>query len=276
MSGVPLDDVQASEGMCLLIIDPQIDFHPPNGALQVAGALEDTDRIIKLLRKYSSQIGRIVVTLDTHHKMHIANPGFWMGQDGKNPSPFTIIEAQDIKAGKWKASQSEMNGWALEYATKLEAAGRFKICVWPEHCLLGSAGHACHPPLAEELNKWAGDRNRTVTWLLKGQNNRTEMFSALKAEVEIPSDPATQLNVDLIKKLAKNSKVLCCGQAKSHCVNYTVRDLVSGFPKGRVADIVVLEDCASSVPGFEAAGEAFIKDMKAAGCTVCKAADFKC
>merc|ERR1719265_984826 len=101
------------------------------------------------------------------------------------------------------------------------------------------------------------------------------MFSALKAEVEIPSDPATELNVHLINKIATNTKVLCCGQAKSHCVNYTVRDLVSGWPKGRVADIVVLEDCASSVPGFEAAGDQFIKDMKAAGCTVTKAADFR-
>eukprot|EP00747_Dinoflagellata_sp_TGD_P107945 gnl/TRDRNA2_/TRDRNA2_170268_c1_seq1.p1 gnl/TRDRNA2_/TRDRNA2_170268_c1~~gnl/TRDRNA2_/TRDRNA2_170268_c1_seq1.p1 ORF type:complete len:183 (-),score=22.02 gnl/TRDRNA2_/TRDRNA2_170268_c1_seq1:463-1011(-) len=142
MGGVLQSDTESCEGMCLLIIDPQNDFHPPNGSLQVAGALEDTDRIMTLLNKNASQISRIVVTLDTHHKMHIANPCFWVGEDGKSPNPFTIITAEDIKAGKWKASQSDMSSWALEYATKLESAGRFDICVWPEYCLLGSAGHA--------------------------------------------------------------------------------------------------------------------------------------
>merc|ERR1712072_578062 len=102
---------------------------------------------------------------------------------------------------------------------------------------------------------------RSVTWVLKGQNNRTEMYSALKAEVELPDDPATQLNTRLVYELQSSRKVVCCGQAKSHCVNYTVRDLVDVWPNDRVGDIVVLKDGCSSVPGFEKAGSTFEEDM---------------
>merc|ERR1719265_971847 len=100
------------------------------------------------------------------------------------------------------------------------------------------------------------------------------MFSALKAEVVLPDDPSTSMNMELVKKLKGHSKVICCGEAKSHCVNYTVRDLLSEWPKGREKDIVVLTDCQSSVPGFEAAGETFFKDMTKAGCTMVASSDF--
>lgn len=97
---------------------------------------------------------------------------------------------------------------------------------------------------------------KSVEWLLKGQNNLTEMYSALKAEVEIPSDPATKLNVPLINDLAAtSSKIIVCGQALSHCVNFTARDLLEGWPKDRASDIIVLSDCASPVPSFEDSGK---------------------
>ncbi len=47
----------------------------------------------------------------------------------------------------------------------------------------------------------------------------------------------------------------------SHCVNYTVRDIVEHWPKQEMGSIILLKDCASSVPGFESAGEAFMSDM---------------
>ena len=59
-----------------------------------------------------------------------------------------------------------------------------------------------------------------------------------------------------------------CGQALSHCVNETVRDIVEHWPKEEIGKLTVLKDCASSVPGFEAAGETFLSDMKEAGVNV--------
>jgi nicotinamidase-related amidase len=270
--GCPVTD--HFDGAALLIIDPQNDFHPPNGSLGVPGAVEDTQRIVELIEKHGHSIGRIIVTLDTHHQMHIAHGGFWEDATGNSPAPFTIITSDEIKAGKWKARQPELREWSLEYAKKLESGGRFKVCIWPEHCLLGSPGHAVWAPLAEALQKWAFKRLRNVTWLLKGQNNRTEMYSALKAEVECDGDPAASLNTTLIETLANHQKVLCCGEAKSHCVNYTVRDLLSGWPKHRKQDIVLLSDACSSVPGFTEIGDQFEKDMKTEGVTVCKASEW--
>lgn len=65
-----------SEKNILLIIDPQIDFHPaggvgslahPQGSLAVAGANEDTHKISQLILKNIEKFDEIVVTLDSHH-----------------------------------------------------------------------------------------------------------------------------------------------------------------------------------------------------------------
>ena len=51
----------------------------------------------------------------------------------------------------------------------------------------------------------------------------------------------------------------------SHCVNYTTANIVDHWPKDKISNITLLTDCASSVPGFEAAGEKFQQDMAKAG-----------
>ena len=96
------------------------------------------------------------------------------------------------------------------------------------------------------------------------------MYSALKAEVIVETDPDTSLNRGLIERLSRYERILVCGQAKSHCVNFTVRDLVDNldWPKTELHRIWLLEDAMSSVTTFEQAGEQFIADMKMAGLTV--------
>lgn len=59
----------------------------------------------------------------------------------------------------------------------------------------------------------------------------------------------------------------------SHCVNYTLRSIVERWPKEKLGTISLLTDCASSVPGFEASGEIFQKDMIAIGVDLKKASD---
>ena len=50
----------------LLIIDPQVDFHP-GGSLAVQGANEDSARIASLISENIQDIDEIYVTLDSHH-----------------------------------------------------------------------------------------------------------------------------------------------------------------------------------------------------------------
>jgi len=272
MDGVPLVDT-FSGGLALFIIDPQVDFHE-GGSLAVPGATEDSSRIAALIRKFKHQIERIVVTLDTHHKMHMHHADFWTNNEGGKPDPFTILTPEDISSGKWQARQSELRAWSLEYAKKLHTGGKFPFIIWPDHCLLGTEGHSIHPPLMEALNEWAIARKRSVNFYFKGQNNRAEMYSALKSEVEVPDDPTTSLDVELVHTLSEHNKVLCCGEAKSHCVNYSVRHLLEAWPKSRSSDIVLLADCCSAVAGFEEAATGFEKDMQEAGVTIVDADRF--
>ena len=204
LDGCPVQD--ESGGVCLLVIDPQGDFHE-GGSLAVAGATVDSGRISELLRRHADQIDRVVVTLDTHHTMHIAHAAFWKNAAGQSPAPHTAITHADVKAGTWLPRQQELSEWALEYTASLEEGGRFTLYIWPNHCLIGSAGHAVSPALLPALNAWSERRERSITWVLKGQNNRTEMYSALKAEVPVMDDPATKLNVDLIHTLKQHTQV---------------------------------------------------------------------
>jgi nicotinamidase/pyrazinamidase len=71
-----------------------------------------------------------------------------------------------------------------------------------------------------------------------------------------------------VKKLKQSEKLLVCGQAMSHCVNYTVRDIVEHWPEDEMNKITLLKDCASSVPGFEAASDKFVEDMVQVGVAV--------
>lgn len=65
-------------------------------------------------------------------------------------------------------------------------------------------------------------------------------------------------NQALVDTLKLADKVVICGEAISHCVNYTVRDLAGAWPRERLTDLIILTDCASPVPGFEPAGQVCI------------------
>lgn len=69
-------------------------------------------------------------------------------------------------------------------------------------------------------------------------------------------------------QLKTSEQLVMCGQAMSHCVNYTVRDIANHWPKEEMGKLVVLKDCASTIPGFESASEKFLSDMVAAGVNV--------
>jgi nicotinamidase/pyrazinamidase len=221
-----------------------------------------------LLDEHGQEIDSVTVTLDSHQRMHIAHGLFWTNDAGGRPDPFTLITTEDVETGKWRAVREEYQEKALAYVKALDKNGKFKLCIWPEHCIIGSEGHNVTAPINEGLTAWAETRHESVEWVHKGQSIFTEMYSALKAEVEIASDAGTHLNAELIARLATHERMLVCGQAKSHCVNCTVRDLVQHWPKSELHRIWLLSDGMSSVPGFEAAGDQFIDDMREAGLTI--------
>lgn len=255
-----------------MIIDPQVDFHP-GGSLGVPGANEDSARIANFIYKFRTQISDIFVTLDSHHKMHIAHASFWTNAAGERPSPFTLIHHADIQSGVWRPRDEKNLAHALAYSKALEDNGRFVLCIWPDHCLIGTPGHAVEANVNAALQHWACEGMTSVHYVHKGMNLLTEMYSAIAADVPVPSDPSTHMNHALLSELNQYKKLVICGQALSHCVNFTTRDILAHW-RGNASDIIVLTDGSSSVPGFEESGSKFLAEMKAAGVTLMKTDEF--
>lgn len=267
----------------LLIIDPQNDFCdipkdelPPNQtpALAVTGADSDMKRLANFIIDNSSKIWDIHVTLDSHNPVDIAHPSWWVNSNGENPKPFTVITLNDVKNGLWKSSNPELQQRSLEYVDELYKNSRYALVVWPEHCLIGHWGHNVHSSVASALDDWARRRLEVVNYVTKGSNPFTEHYSAVQAEVPDPKDKGTLLNSDLIDNLVTADQILIAGEALSHCVANTVRDIVTNFGVDNARKIVILKDCMSSVTGFEKQGDDFLQEMKSLGVTIVNSTDF--
>lgn len=263
----------------LLGIDPQRDFCEPagkgGGALFVPGAVEDMQRISDWLLKNYNKIDDIHITLDSHHLFHVAHSIAWRDTSGKHPGPFTIISEADVNNGTWSASLPGLQKAQVEYVRGLAKSGRYPLCIWPNHCLIGSSGHAVVPNLFDALCQWEEKVYGTVDYVTKGSNILTEHYSAVKAEVPDPQDPTTQINTQLIQTLQTADLVGVFGEAGSHCLANTVRDIADAFgDDSYVKKLVLLTDATSPVTGFEKLQEDFISEMTARGMQLSTVADF--
>ena len=247
----------------LLVIDPQNDFCDPAGALAVPGAADDCQRIAAMIERIGDDLSSIYVTLDTHHLFHIAHPAFWIDSDGNSPAPYTIISEADVKSGKFRAALPEYQSYAAEYVSTLAKQGKYRLCIWPPHCLIGTWGHNVYEPLAFALLSWEKAKaGRIVEYTEKGSNAKTEHYSAIRAEVEDEDDSSSKTNFALIEKLKKADVIAIAGEALSHCVANTVRNLIELIPAEK---FVILTDCSSNVAGFEHLGDAFLAEIKSKG-----------
>ena len=255
----------------LLIIDPQNDFcdlaAAPDAtpALPVAGADADMQRTAALIDAAGDRLDAITVTLDSHHRLDIAHPGFWRRGDGGAVSPYTPITAAQVRAGEFLPRDPAALPRALAYLDELEARGRYTLMVWPVHCEIGSWGHNVHAAVRAAYNRWEEARQATVQKVVKGTNPWTEHYSAVQAEVPAGDDPATDLNTTLLADLDRADLILVAGEASSHCVKATTEHIVQHLPGGRPERLVLLTDCMSPVAGFEAQAETFLATMRAKG-----------
>jgi nicotinamidase-related amidase len=163
----------------------------------------------------------------------------------------------------------------LAYLKALEKGGRYPLCIWPPHCLIGTPGAAVFSPVWDSLRFWIEENRAMVDFVTKGSNIYTEHYSGVKAEVPDSADPGTQINIGLIKTLESADIIAVAGEAGSHCLANTVRDIVNEFSDaGCVKKIHLLTDATSPVPGFEKFQEDFIKEMVAKGMNLTTTTDF--
>jgi len=256
----------------LVVIDPQNDFmDQSDAALPVPGATADMQRLAAMLARIGHKLDDVHVTLDSHHAIDVAHPGFWRDANGQHPDPFTIITPDDVENGVWVPQSRALRERMLSYAEALAADGKYPLMIWPEHCLIGTPGHTVQADLMAALLDWERKNFANVDFVTKGANPFTEHYGALMAEVPDPSDPSTGLNAAFLQMLAEADIVAVAGEALSHCVKATVDQIAEHIGAEHIKKFHILTDCASPVaqvgdgPDFPAIAEAWLRDMEAAG-----------
>ncbi len=251
----------------LLLIDAQNTFCIPEFELYVGGrsgrgAVEDNIRLCEFIYRNLANITHITATLDTHRAMQIFHAIFFVDQDGNHPAPYSDIHVADLKNGRWKfnpALADEFNlapeygqQMLIHYAEELEKKGKYALTVWPYHALLGGIGHALVSSVEEALFFHSIARNTQYEIEMKGDKPFTENYSAIGPEVLTGPMGETlgAHNSKFIEQLQQVDKLIIAGQAKSHCVAWTVQDLLNDIQATDPAlakKVYLLEDCSSPV-----------------------------
>lgn len=264
----------------LMLIDPQNDFciqtgpGGEKGQLVVAGADADMTRLGAFITKNKKRIGDIHCTVDSHQYIHIAHPGFWVNSQGNRPAPFTLISEDDVKNGVWRAFNPRWQAKAMSYVQELKKNGRYVLVIWPVHCLIGTWGHSIVPSVATALYDWEASEFARVDFVAKGSNLFTEHYSGVQADVPDDQDTSTKLNTALIDALNDADEILITGEALSHCVANTIRDIAAQFGVDQVKKFTLLEDTSSNVTGFEKMGQDFVKEMVKKGMKITNTRDW--
>jgi len=252
----------------LLLIDVQKDFCFPQGSLFVGGrsgrgAMDDNRRIAELVYRNLSSISQITTTMDTHFAYQIFFPSFWIDREGEPLTAHREITTQQIDAGEARPSPAVAKWlcggnypWLLKqvrhYTAELEKAGKYKLYLWPPHCLLGGAGHALAGVVHEARLFHSFARGAQSHVEVKGGHPLTENYSVMQPEVLTRHDgrPLAQKNTAFLRTLLTADAVLIAGQAASHCVKSSIDDLLAevvATDRALAKKIYVLTDCMSAV-----------------------------
>ncbi len=283
--------------LCVLAVDIQNTFCIPDFELFIAGrsgtgAVDDNRRLCKFLYRNLGEITQIFPSLDTHHAMQVFHAIWLVDEHGNHPDPYTLVSAQDVATGRWQmnAAVAEALGIDVDYADRhltyytrrLAEGGKYDLTIWPYHAMLGGIGHALVSAVEEAVFFHGLARYSNPEFQVKGDNPLTEHYSLLGPEVtEGPDgDRLGGKNAKLIEKLLTFDAVVVAGQAKSHCLAWTIDDLLGDEDvREQLAErTYLLEDCTSPVvvPGvvdYTDEADAAFERYAAAGMHIVRSTD---
>jgi nicotinamidase-related amidase len=252
--------------ICLLAVDVQNTFCIPGYELFVAGrsgrgAVDDNRRLIEFIYRNLGSISKIIPSLDTHHVMQVFHAIWLVDEHGNHPEPYTLVSADDVEAGRFIVNPAVVRALHLDagyaerylghYTQRLAEGEKYDLTIWPYHAMLGGIGHALVSGVEEAIFFHAVARYSQPAFQVKGDNPLTEHYSILGPEViEGPDgDRLGAKNRELIDELLTFDAVIVAGQAKSHCLAWTIDDLLQDDQvRMRLAQrTYLLEDCTSPV-----------------------------
>ena len=237
-----------SETTAVVLVDYQHDFVDPSGTLYVPGSPADVARFLTWFYTNAHKVTTIYASLDTHIPFQIFYSSWWVDpRTGEHPQPFTVITGQDVDNRAWVPLLEPE--WSLHYVHELQEKARKDLMIWPYHTMQGTLGHMLVSPISEAIAWHSAARLTQPVYIEKGLTPRTEFYGIFGAEVPDPRSPASSLNVPLIDALMRHDHVYIAGEAKSHCVLETERQIVERYANQpeMLRKLYFLKDCTSSV-----------------------------
>jgi nicotinamidase-related amidase len=253
--------------IALVLIDVQNTFCIPGYELYVGGrsgtgAVDDNMRLVEFIYRNLGAISHISLTLDTHQATQIFHPIFLVDENGDHPPPYTLVTAGDIQAGRWRFNEILAEDLGIDegygqsqlehYTAQLTQKGKFDLTIWPYHAMLGGIGHALVSSVEEVVFFHTIARYSRPDFEIKGTDPLTEHYSAIGPEVLTgpQGESLGEKSDKMFKKVQDHDAVLFAGQAKSHCVAWTISDLLDQIQRDNpqlVDRVYLLEDCTSPV-----------------------------
>ncbi len=257
----------------LLLVDVQNTFCIPGFELFVAGrsgrgAVDDNIRLCQFIYRNLDLITQISATMDTHLPQQVFHAIFFVDANGNHPAPYTNISAEELRSGRWKFNPALAPGFSItpeygqemmiHYADELQTHGKYTLTIWPYHGMLGGIGHALVSAVEEAIYFHSMARLTQPAFEVKGDRPFTEHYSVIGPEVT--HGPKGEVlgthRAHFIETLQDVDAVLIAGQAKSHCVAWTISDFlddIKGTDPSLASKVYLLEDCASPVvvPGAD-------------------------
>ena len=251
----------------LMLVDVQNTFCIPEFELYVGGrsgtgAVDDNRRLCEFIYRNLGVITEICPTMDTHQAMQIFHGIYLVDEEGEHPPPYTLVSTEDIEQGVWQFNRELSASLQIDavygqehmrhYTQKLKEGGKYELTIWPYHAMLGGIGHALVSAVEEAIFFHSIARYSRPNFQIKGSNPFTENYSVLRPEVleDAEGKQIAQKNLKFINKLLEFDAVIIAGEAKSHCVAWTIDDLMSEIcaSNEKLAEkVYLLEDCSSPV-----------------------------
>ena len=289
------DDVRVG----LLLVDVQNTFCIPGFELFVAGAsgqaaVEDNRRLAEFVYRNLGAITQMVPSLDTHHAMQIFHAAWLTDAQGNRPDPMTLVTADDAREGRWRVDPEVAAAAGVDPRVRpappgaLHAPAGRPRQVRPDRVALPRhAGR--HRPRAGVLGGGGGVLPRA------GPAQRAAVLRQGRAGADralLDAGPrghrgpgrrraSATVDHDLVQTLLGFDAVIVAGQAKSHCLAWTIDDLLShhSVQEDQLAQrTYLLEDCTSPivVPGvvdYTGEADAAFERFAAAGMHVVRSTD---
>lgn len=270
---------ETNDQLVILWIDPNWDFCHQSGSLFVGGAggvdgVYDTWRYGRFACGNVHRIAAMYISEDDHERESIEHAYRLIDHDGNPPPAFTMVSSEDLKSGVWRVRPEygeEMQAYYIEYVSAMEKNRGHGLQIWPYHCIEQTVGAMVMPYVKSVAEWWGAIRGRQAEHYRKDGHRDVEFHSIFRPDVRdnrfISScmamvEKGQRLLSTLVLALFEGKYVVIGGEAASHCVGWSVDDLIgyilTNYPNEAsvlLSRIVIFTDCTSAIVVRDENGE---------------------